>query len=434
MTDSQLPARPKPLLDKLAGNAPLIIASILAVIMFISLLPKGSPPGLAVNRTSFDFSDAKFGEPYSDKFTITNSGGQALTGTLTTNTKWLSVTPDKISILKGSQEYVISADTRMLKSGFTGKGNITITSNAGNKTLDVSLSIKEPSLPDLPGPGSETGSVPAPATAKIAFKSDRTGNEEIFVMNSDGNGQANVSNNPAYEGEPAWSPDHTRVAFATDRDGNQEIYVMNADGSGQARLTNNAAIDAHPAWSPDGRKIAFRSNRDGNYEIYVMNANGSGQTRLTSNPANDAYAAWSPDGGKIAFRSNRDGNYEIYVMNADGSNQTNLSKNGADDAYPEWSPDGKKIAFRSDRDGNYEIYAMDAGGGHQTNLSRNSARDNYPTWSPDGRYIAFMTDRDGQQAEIYVMDANGGNQVNVSRYAGAHDAEPAWSSAGGVVP
>ena len=388
MTDSQLPARPKPLLDILLGNMPLIIASILAVIMFISYLPKGSPPGLAVNRTSFDFSDAQFAEPRSDKFTITNSGGQALTGTITTNTKWLSVTPDKISILKGSQEYVITADTKMLKRGFTGKGNITITSNAGNKTLDVFLSIKEPAIPDLPALGS--GSVPTSATGKIAFKSDRKGNEEIFVMNADGSSQANVSNNPAYDGEPAWSPDHTRIAFATDRDGNQEVYVMNADGSGQARLT--------------------------------------------SNPANDAYPAWSPDGGKIAFRSNRDGNYEIYVMNADGSNQANLSNNGADDAYPEWSPDGTKIAFRSDRDGNYEIYVMDAGGGHQANLSRNSARDNYPTWSPDGRYIAFMTDRDGQQAEIYVMDANGGNQVNVSRYAGAHDAEPAWSSAGGVVP
>jgi dipeptidyl aminopeptidase/acylaminoacyl peptidase len=389
MVVSKLPARPKPLLDILAGNVPLIIASILAIILFISYLPKGSPSGLAVNRTSFDFSDAEFGEPCSDKFTITNSGDQVLTGTITTNIKWLSVTPDKISILKGSQEYVISADTKMLKSGFTGKGNITITSNAGNKTLDVLLSIKEPAIPDLPAPGSGSGSVPASATAKIAFKSDRNGNEEIFVMNPDGSGQANVSNNPAYEGEPAWSPDHTRIAFATDRDGNQEIYVMNYDGSGQTRLTNNAAIDAHPAWSPDGRKIAFRSNRDGNYEIYVMNA--------------------------------------------DGSNQTNLSNNGADDAYPEWSPDGTKIAFRSDRDGNYEIYVMNADGSNQTNLSRNSARDNYPTWSPDGRYIAFMTDRDGKQ-EIYVMDADGGNQVNISRYDGADDAEPAWSSAGRVVP
>jgi Tol biopolymer transport system component len=55
---------------------------------------------------------------------------------------------------------------------------------------------------------------------------------------------------------------------------------MNADGSGQRSLTRHPAFDANPAWSPDGRKIAFVSNRDGGYGIYVMNADGSGQQRL----------------------------------------------------------------------------------------------------------------------------------------------------------
>ena len=50
---------------------------------------------------------------------------------------------------------------------------------------------------------------------------------------------------------------------------------MNADGSAQTRLTNNAAFDGAPAWSPDGTKIAFASNRDGDTQIYVMNADGS---------------------------------------------------------------------------------------------------------------------------------------------------------------
>jgi hypothetical protein len=96
-----------------------------------------------------------------------------------------------------------------------------------------------------------------------------------------------------------------RIAFASNRDGNWEIYVMNADGSGQINLTNNPADDGVPSWSPDGRRIAFVSNRDGNLEIYVMNADGSsGQiNRLTNNPADDVVPSWSPDGRRIAFDS-----------------------------------------------------------------------------------------------------------------------------------
>jgi hypothetical protein len=85
-----------------------------------------------------------------------------------------------------------------------------------------------------------------------------------------------------------------KIAFVSDRDGNQEIYVMNPDGSGVTRLTNNAAHDVYPAWSPDGSKIAFTSNRDGNWEIYVMNADGSGATRLTDNGAADFAFDWQP--------------------------------------------------------------------------------------------------------------------------------------------
>src|SRR5213082_3058241 len=67
-----------------------------------------------------------------------------------------------------------------------------------------------------------------------------------------------------------------KIVFASTRDGNNEIYVMDADGSHQTRLTNNPADDILPAWSPDGTKIAWSTNRPGgsNYEIYVMNADG----------------------------------------------------------------------------------------------------------------------------------------------------------------
>ncbi|MEW6215632.1 MAG: chitobiase/beta-hexosaminidase C-terminal domain-containing protein, partial [Nitrospirota bacterium] len=99
---------------------------------------------------------------------------------------------------------------------------------------------------------------------------------------------------PAEDNHAAFSPDGSKIAFSSYRDGNYEIYVMDADGTGQTNLTNNPGIDVWPAWSPDGTKIAFASFRDGNQEIYVMNADGTGQNRLTYNPAQDVRADWGP--------------------------------------------------------------------------------------------------------------------------------------------
>jgi len=72
--------------------------------------------------------------------------------------------------------------------------------------------------------------------------------------------------------------------FQSFRDGQSEIYVMNADVTAQTRLTNNPAPDTTPAWSPDGTKIIFTSTRDNpmSPSLYVMNADGSNPTRITT--------------------------------------------------------------------------------------------------------------------------------------------------------
>jgi TolB protein len=50
--------------------------------------------------------------------------------------------------------------------------------------------------------------------------------------------------------DPVWSPDGSKIAFASDRDGDWEVYAMNADGTDQTNLTENPADDYDPAWSP----------------------------------------------------------------------------------------------------------------------------------------------------------------------------------------
>ena len=258
---------------------------------------------------------------------------------------------------------------------------------------------------------------------KIAFVSNRDGDREIYVMDTDGMNQINLTNNPDWDEQPSWSPDGKKIAFVSNRDGNSEIYVMEANGANPVRLTNNFGEDYEPSWSLDGRRIAFVSNRDGNSEIYVMEANGRNQTNRTNNPNNDWNPAWSPDSSKIAFVSNRDTDWEIYVMDANGGNQINLTNNSNTDYQPSWSPDGRKIALNRDAGG--LIYVMDANGATPIRLTKNPRGDYEPSWSPDGRKIAFMSNRDGN-SEIYVMDANGGNQINLTNNP-SEDYEPSWS-------
>ena len=87
------------------------------------------------------------------------------------------------------------------------------------------------------------------------------------VVGSGGNWVAGairrLTGHSADDYSPSWSPDGRHIAFESWRDGNQEIYVMGSDGSNPRRLTNDFVFADSPSWSPDGRHIAFTSYRDG---------------------------------------------------------------------------------------------------------------------------------------------------------------------------
>ena len=270
------------------------------------------------------------------------------------------------------------------------------------------------------------------AEERMVFHSDRVGNAEIYVTDVDGENFVRLTKNPAFDINPACSPDGGKIAFVSNRAGGSEIFVMNPDGTNPLRLTNDLARADNPCWSPDGAKIAFSSTRDGNYEIYVMDADGTNLVRLTHHEMLDDSPSWSPDGRRIAFESNRDGGFafkDIFVMDADGKNPINLTINPEMflNIHPAWSPHEDKIAFQTRRDGdiNPEIYVMNPRGKRLMRLTdgRGGAA---PAWSPDGSKIAFVSNRDGD-GNIYVMDADGHNIVRLTEtLPGAWDSSPCW--------
>ncbi len=176
------------------------------------------------------------------------------------------------------------------------------------------------------------------ANGRIAFRSLRDGNWEIYSMLPDGGDQTNLTRHPADDRGPAWSPDGARLAFRSDRAGSVDLYVMDAGGGNLTQLTSAGADEFAIGWSPDGTRFVYSSDQDGDWEIYVANLDGGGVRQLTFNNAYDRTAAWSPDGAMIAFTSDRDGNLEIYRMAADGSNQVNLTHSPAAEEAADWQP------------------------------------------------------------------------------------------------
>jgi len=268
---------------------------------------------------------------------------------------------------------------------------------------------------------------------EVAFVSERDGNPEIYAASADGSSQRRLTDNPALDGAPAWSPDGSRLAFHSARDGNLELYVMDPDGGNVTRLTDNPAADSDPAWSPDGTRIAFVSERDGNAEIYVMNADGSSPQRLTSDPGVDTYPAWSPDGQQIAFSSSRGGSVELYLMDPSGGSVSKLPNLfGANGWYPAWSPDSSQLSLTIERDGSADIYTMTRTAQNILDLTPDPVELTLTDWSPDGQWLAFMNAPDGNK-DVLVMDIHGQYLFRITDHP-ADDYDPDWRAVAPPAP
>jgi TolB protein len=295
---------------------------------------------------------------------------------------------------------------------------------------------------------------------KIVFVSDDPDGRDLWTMNEDGSDRTNLSNSPGNgETSPSVSADGQKIVYRgnTQSGGFGEIFTMNVDGTGVAQLTSNGFDDFDPTWSPDGSKIAFTTQRDGDLDIYVMNDDGSDQIPLTidGSPVDDLDPDWAPD-GRIAWRSDRADNhfnFDVWVMNADGTGKTRLTNftrpgffYGPSVYDPSWSPDSERIAFSTDKDhwsylgdpgcegasacisGGPDIFTMASDGSDVLKVTTALGSEFQPAWSPDGTEIVYGTPFDEGIGALHVVSVDGTGNRTISMDPAVRDGFASWQA------
>ena len=291
-----------------------------------------------------------------------------------------------------------------------------------------------------------TGSLQIDVSAeKIYFSSDQTGDQEIFVMDSAGGSESQVTNNVNTDIFPSLVPNtRNKIAFATDRNNPGvlfDIFSSNTDGSLPTNLTVQTASNSiQPTWSPDGEFLAYADDRGGTFEIYIATKTGTlltGGDPLISEGANLAIApAWRP---VLISRTGTMETYQVaYVRHDTGTldNDILTVEFTIDTSASPPSISGVSTtnlvvdAANSDGATGGPIFTLGTLPGSST-----------PSWMADGSRLAFTRDVGGPNLDIFTVASDGTDIKNVNAecfsgnasQAGTNEFDPYWAENGDVI-
>jgi Tol biopolymer transport system component/catechol 2,3-dioxygenase-like lactoylglutathione lyase family enzyme len=296
------------------------------------------------------------------------------------------------------------------------------------------------------------GGLPAvsPDGRHIAFWGDHGTGPQVFVIDTDGTHEVQLTDTPGDGGRPAWSRDGRSVVYAQPAadTGPSRVFEVRADGTSRRQVANIPGRS--PVLLPDGERVLFVSGPWSMSALFVARRDGSDARRISGDGASTWNPAVSPDGKQVAYTRASQGQTAVWVMNVDGSAAhavTHFLPADGRAQVPAWSPDGTHLAFqvgsRSRQDSTRtvaHIWVVDLRSGALTKLGAHDAPylDEGPSWFPDGRRIAFQSDRTGRM-EVWVMNADGSapRQVTAPRAAagatGVSDTPPALAVGGAML-
>lgn len=317
----------------------------------------------------------------------------------------------------------------------------------------------------------------APDGKRVVFVNGKGATDDLYLMNAEGSEMRQLTQTPAQEDAPAFSPDGLRIAYLS-RPANADKFqlcVMNTDGSGARSLTGTETDVRTPAFAPDGKSIIYAANtqamnvtHETGDQIFLTTIEGAGARQLTKNNFQNSNPVFSPDGSLVAFtravrhRSRSMGGYtwdqwDVYLMNSDGTNERRLtSKEFNYTSNPRFTPDGQRLVFSADlslfeidnkgvkslKSSNTDLYFIDLQRPGELGMltdnahapskdsSNNKPLSSQPTISPDGASIVYLCDRvHAYDYEICAMNSDGSN-LRVLTQTNSYNSSPQFAPDG----
>lgn len=242
--------------------------------------------------------------------------------------------------------------------------------------------------------------------------------------------------------DPDVDPTGQRIIYASTRHREtSDLYIKSVHGTAVTQLTNDPANEVMPTFSPDGRRVAFSSDRAGNWDIYVMDAAGGQPVQITSDMTHDIHPSFSPDGKQLVYCSYgaASGQWEIVVVDVENPTTRRVIGLGL---FPSWSPVDDRIVFQRARQRGtrwFSVWTVELRDGDvspptEIAVSANAAVIT-PDWSPDGKRIVFCTVIDPaadehsrpREADVWVVDVDGSNRTKLTE-GKFSNVQPVWAS------
>ncbi len=269
---------------------------------------------------------------------------------------------------------------------------------------------------------------------------------DLIWLAADGGAERRLTAHSRDNFSPRFSPDGKQVAYHSNRTGNDEIWVLDLPSGAERQLTNHPALDREADWSPDGAEILFLSNRESAFHVWAVSAEGGVPRRVTRQTipmpgagffSRHVAPRYSRDGKSIAYLTTTEKGLALWTADRDGGN---ARERLPDVLQFDWYHGSRVIVYTRLAGGAREMCALDLETGQQVVLHTGPAAELVA--APDGRALAFCSSASHFNQNLYVLPlvpalagglprpAGPPRQLTEGRQGSWHVHGPAWSPDG----